>query len=62
MLGSSRTSRIPGVCLPLLLLFWRSPLLSKPSAVAFAFRQLRSGHFERLATVTRQALPEAIAV
>ena len=52
--------RIPGVYLPLLLSFCRSPLSSESRAIAlaFAFHRLRSGPFEGPATVKPPALPE----
>src|ERR1017187_7176511 len=58
--GGSKTLRIPGVYLPLLFSFCRSPLFGNPTAVAvaFAFHRLRSGPFEGPATVKPPALPE----
>src|SRR5271157_777840 len=58
--GGSQTLRIPGVYLPLLPSFCRSPLPREPRAVAVAsaFQRLRSGPFEGPATVKPPALPE----
>src|ERR1035437_5711129 len=58
--GGSRTLRIPGVYLPLLLSLCRGPLFSNAAAVAvvFVFHRLRSGPFEGPATVKPPALPE----